>query len=61
MRKKKSLQEITFVALLLVSIILLFHWYTQQNRSRMEERNKTYAEDSARLMSVQIEKDLEHA
>ncbi len=61
MRKKKSLQEITFVALLLVSIILLFHWYTQQNRSRMEERNKTYAEDSARLMSVQIEKELENA
>lgn len=61
MRKKKSLQETTFVVLLLAAIILLFHWYTGQNTSRMEQRNKTYAEDSARLMSVQIEKELENA
>ncbi len=60
-RRKKTLQEVFFVFILLVAIIVLFQWYTLQNSGRMEERNKSYTSDSARLMAAQIDKELENA
>ena len=48
-RKKKSRQGAIYVLLFLAAIILLFHWYTLQNRKRMVEQNKNYAADSAHL------------
>lgn len=61
MEKKKYLQKILYVVLLLIVIIILFHWYTTQNRNRMEERNKSYAADSARQTVDQIDKELDNA
>ncbi len=61
MRRKKSIQEIVSVLFLLTAIVLIFCWYTSQNSSRMERRNKEYASDSARLMTEQIDKELNNA
>ena len=59
--KGKILQQIVYVLLLLVSIIILFHWYVTQNSKRMEERNKSYAADSARQMAEQIDEEFKSA
>ena len=61
MMRKKYLHEIIYVLFLIAAIIVLFFWYTTQNSTRMEERNKNYAADSARLMAVQINDDLNNA
>ena len=61
MKRKKTLQEISYVVLLLAAIVVLFGWYTNQNRNRMEERNKNYAADSARLKVEQIDVELSNA
>ena len=58
---KKPLQEFSFVLILLVAIIIIFQWFTAQNRERMEERNKNYAADSARLMTVRIDEEFNNA
>ena len=61
MKKKRSLQEILYVLVLLAAIIILFFWYTAQNSQRMEERNKSYAADSARQTAVRIDEELNSA
>ncbi|NBI08720.1 hybrid sensor histidine kinase/response regulator [Colidextribacter sp. OB.20] len=50
-----------YVAFLLLAIVLLFFWYTAQNSSRIEERNKTYAADSARQTAERIESEFNNA
>lgn len=60
-RGKKSLQQVVYVLFLLSAIIILFQWYTTRNRERIEERNKNYAADSARLKAVQIDGELSNA
>ena len=60
MKKGKYLQKITYVVLLLLAIIIMFRWYTTQNRNRMEDRNKNYASDSARQTAAQIDKELDN-
>ena len=42
-------------------IVALFYWYTTQNSRRMEERNRNYAADSARLKATQIDNELKNA
>ncbi|MCI8529720.1 MAG: response regulator [Lachnospiraceae bacterium] len=59
--RKKSLQEVILVLFLLAAIILLFHWYADQNSKKTVERNKNYAADSARLKAVQIDDELSSA
>ena len=61
MTSKKSLQKVIYVVFLLVAILILFRWYTVQNRSRMEERNKNYASDSARQTADRIDEELNNA
>ena len=39
MKRKKTLQEIIYVIVLLVAIIVLFQWYTVQNKERIGEQN----------------------
>lgn len=58
---RKTWQNIIFIAVLLTAIYLLFRWYTVSNSQRIEEQNRNYAEDSARLKSVQIDEELENA
>lgn len=60
-KAKKSLQEIIYVVILILAIIVLFFWYTTQNRTRMEERNKTYAADSAQMTANRIDEELKNA
>ena len=55
MKRKKTLQEIIYVIVLLVAIIVLFQWYTVQNKERIGEQNKNYAADAAQIKAVQIE------
>ena len=60
-RKKKPLQQAGYAVILLAAVFMLFQWHTVQNSKRMEERNKSYAEDSARLMASQIREELKNA
>jgi Flp pilus assembly protein TadB len=61
MKKMKSLQGAFYVLVLLSVIVALFYWYTTQNSRRMEERNRNYAADSARLKATQIDNELKNA
>lgn len=61
MKRTKHLQKFIYVALLFVVVVILFQWYATQNRKRMEERNKNYASDSARLMAEHIDEKLNNA
>ena len=38
MKRKKTLQEIIYVIVLLVAIIVLFQWYTEIGRASCRER-----------------------
>ncbi len=60
MKRKKTLQEIVSVMILLVAIIVLFQWYTTQNRERIGERNKNYAADAAQIKAVHFEKKVQN-
>lgn len=59
--KKRSLQQIGYVVVLLAAVIVLFQWYSVQNRKRISEQNKNYAVDSARQMAVRINDELKNA
>ncbi|MBD5532231.1 MAG: response regulator [Lachnospiraceae bacterium] len=61
MKKGKHLSKLIFVVLLLAAIMIVFQWYTAQNRKRMEERNRDYASDSARQTAVKIDEELDNA
>ena len=41
-RRKKSLQGMAYVFVLLIAVIILFQWFTTNNSRRMIERNKNY-------------------
>ncbi len=59
--KKKPVQDIIYVVFLLGAMFILFYWYTVQNRERINEQNKNYAADSARLKAVQINDEFNNA
>ena len=59
--RKRPLQEFIYVFLLLIAIIILFQWYTAQNRHRMEERNKNYAMDSAHITAARVDEEFSSA
>lgn len=59
--KRKVLWQFGYVLLLLAAIIILFHWYAMQNSKRMEERNKSYAADSARQTVEQLDEEFKNA
>ncbi len=61
MKNKKTLYQITYVLFLLLAIVIIFYWYMTQNNKRMEERNKSYASDSARQTALRIHDELENA
>lgn len=61
MKKKNYLRKVVYVVILLIAIVILFQWYTAQNRKRMEERNKNYAADSARQTADKIDDELSNA
>lgn len=59
--RKKTVQEVIWVVVLLAAMIVLFQWYTTQNSVRMEERNKNYAADSARQTMTRINEKMNNA
>lgn len=59
--KKKAVQQTVAVVFLLAAIIIVFQWYAIENTNRMEERNKNYAADSARLTAARINEELNNA
>ncbi|MDE7271446.1 MAG: response regulator [Lachnospiraceae bacterium] len=59
--RKKSIQEVIYVIVLLIAMMILLHWYTTQNSVRMEERNKNYAADSARQTTTRINEKMNNA
>lgn len=61
MKKRKYLQKAMYVAVLLTAVLILFHWYTSENRWRMVERNKNYASDSARQAAGRVDEELNNA
>lgn len=61
MKGKKSLPEVVASVVLLIAIGVCFHWYTIQNATRIEERNKNYAADSAWQTAVKINEELNNA
>ncbi|MDE7478815.1 MAG: cache domain-containing protein, partial [Lachnospiraceae bacterium] len=61
MKRKKPLQDILIVIILLIAVVILFCWYTAQNSARMEQRNKNYAADSARQTMTQISEKMDNA
>ncbi len=61
MKRKRTLQELTYVMILLVAVIISFQWYTNKNRQRIENRNMNYAADAAQLKAVQIDEELGNA
>ncbi len=61
MKMKKPLPEIIYAAFLFAAIVLSFFWFTTQNSKRIEEQNREYAADSARIKSEQIDDELNNA
>jgi len=61
MKEKKTLLKIVSSVVLLIAIIVIFYWYTMQNTTRIEERNKNYAADSAWQMAGKINEQLNNA
>lgn len=60
MNRKKVLHTIVYSIPLLVLVVILFNIYTAQNKSRIIEQNKNYAEDSTRQMAQQISDQFEN-
>ena len=57
--RRKILYSIIYAIPLLVIVILLFNVYTAQNRERILEQNKNYAEDVMRRTAQQISDQFE--
>ncbi len=60
-RQKKSGQPIIYAFLFLTVILVLFYFYTTQNRKRIQEQNRVYAEDCARQTVDRIESEFDNA
>ncbi len=52
--KKKAIRNVIFSLPMLVIVFILFSVYTMQNKERIAEQNKNYAEDSMRQTAQQI-------
>lgn len=57
---KKSMRSIIYTLVLVVAMIILFHWYTTANNERIENQNMNYATDSARQTAEHMETELEN-
>ncbi len=58
---KKTWQPVIYALLFLTAIPVLFFIYTVQNRARIQEQNRIYAEDSAKQMATRIESEFDNA
>ncbi|MBD5513615.1 MAG: response regulator [Lachnospiraceae bacterium] len=56
-KRTKLLQSVLYAVILLIFVIVLFYWYTEQNRARITEQNRNYAEDAVHQTAYQIEEE----
>lgn len=54
MNKRKVFHSVVYALPLLIIVFLLFNFYTVQNKARIAEQNKNYAEDAMRQTVQQI-------
>ncbi len=60
-QQKKTWQQTIYALLFLAAVLILFLIYTTQNRARIQEQNRIYAEDCARQMAERIESEFDNA
>ena len=58
---KKLWQNVLYIVILLVAIVLLFRWYSAANSRRIENRNLNYALDSSRQTALRIDSEFSNA
>ncbi|MCM1123595.1 MAG: response regulator [Eubacterium sp.] len=58
---KKLWQNVLYILILLVAIVLLFRWYSVSNKQQIENRNLNYAMDSARQTTQRISSEFTNA
>ena len=59
-KRKRVLQSVLYAVPLVVIVILLFNFYTMQNKVRIAEQNRTYAEDAVRKTARQISNEFDN-
>lgn len=59
--QKKTWKPAVYALVLVAVVFVLFYIYTIQNRARIQEQNRIYAEDCARQTAGRIESELDHA
>ncbi len=60
-QQKKTWQPVVYAFIFLIAVLVLFNLYTSLNRSRIQEQNRVYAEDSARHTVKRIESEFDNA
>ncbi|MCI8814819.1 MAG: response regulator [Lachnospiraceae bacterium] len=60
-QQKKTWQPIIYALLFLTAVLILFFIYTTQNKARIQEQNRIYAEDSARHTVDRISSEFDNA
>ena len=60
-QQKKTRQPIIYAFLFLAAVLVLFLFYTTQNKARIQEQNRIYAEDCARQTVNRIESEFNNA
>lgn len=60
-QQKKTGQPIIYAILFLIAVLVLFFIYTKQNRIRIQEQNRIYAEDCARQTVNRIKSEFNNA
>lgn len=57
----KTWQPVIYAIIFMITVIVLFYIYTSQNKERIQEQNRVYAEDCARQMVDHIESEFNNA
>ncbi|NBH72029.1 hybrid sensor histidine kinase/response regulator [Clostridiaceae bacterium] len=60
-QQKKTWQPILYAFLFLAAVLVLFFIYTTQNKARIQEQNRVYAEDCARQTAGRIGSEFNNA
>lgn len=60
-QQKKTWRPVVYAFVFLLVVLVLFNVYTALNRSRIQEQNRVYAEDSARHTVKRIESEFDNA
>ena len=60
-QQKKIWQPVIYALICLIAVLVLFYFYTTQNKARIQEQNRVYAEDAARQTVKSIESEFDNA